>query len=55
MNEMSEFKVLLSLVNEYMEGYTKMSEEDVKKRIQDAYEDDEIDGGQYDHLIGIME
>ncbi|WP_215601521.1 hypothetical protein [Bacillus mycoides] len=52
---MSAFRTLVSLVNEYLEGYTNLSEEEVKNRIQDAYEDDEIDGGQYDHLIGIME
>ncbi|GAB6462062.1 hypothetical protein bcgnr5390_11110 [Bacillus luti] len=52
---MSPFKTLLSLINEHLEGYTNRSEDNIKQRIQDAYEDDEIDGGQYDYLIGLLE
>lgn len=51
---MNRFKELLSLVNEYLEGYTNEEATNIKKRIQTAYEDDGIDGSQYDYLMGLM-
>ncbi|MBL5782259.1 hypothetical protein MXL46_10150 [Heyndrickxia sporothermodurans] len=51
---MNHFNELLSLVNEYLEGYTKEEAINIKKRIQTAYEEDEIDGTQYDYLMGLM-
>lgn len=46
---------LLSLVNEYHESDTNMTEREVKERIQEYFEDDSIDGSQYDHLIGLLD
>lgn len=50
----NEFRSLVSLVNEYLEGYTKLSSDEVRNRIQDSYESDDIDGHQYDYLIGLI-
>lgn len=50
----NEFKSLVSLVNEYLEGYTKVSLDEIRNRIQDSYESDDIDGHQYDYLIGLI-
>lgn len=51
---MSRFSSNLSLVNEYLEGYTNLSLKEIKERIQEDYEDGDISGSQYDHLMGFF-
>ncbi|WP_154665498.1 hypothetical protein [Bacillus andreraoultii] len=51
---MNRFKELLSLANEYFEGYTNEEAMNIQKRIQISYEDDEIGGSQYDYLMGLV-
>ena len=46
---------LHSLINEFFEGYTNLEKEEIIERINNAYHDDEIDGSQYDFLIGMIE
>ena len=48
------YRACLSLINDYMEGRTNLSMEEIKKRIHEAYEDDEINGSQYDHLLRLL-
>ena len=49
------FRSLVSLANEYLEGYTSLEINEIKSRINDAYEEDDIDGSQYDYLMGLLE
>lgn len=48
------FGGLLSLVNEFLCGDCKLSEEEVIKRIGDCYAEGSITGTQYDHLIDLL-
>ena len=52
---MNKFKELLSLVNEYLEGYTSLSKKEIIERIEECFHDEKIEGTQYDYLIGILE
>lgn len=53
--DLSSFKNLLSLVNEYLEGFTKLTSDEIKERIQKSYEEEEtIDSSQYDYLMGLI-
>lgn len=52
---MKPFHSFRGLVNEYLEGYTMLEESELRRRIQEAYEDDEISGTDYDHLMGLLE
>lgn len=54
MRQKNHFRELVSLVNEYLEGYTNLSESEIKRRIQETYEDDDLDGSQYDYLVGLL-
>lgn len=36
------FRFLLSVINEYLEGYTTLTDTEIKKRSQDSYEGDEL-------------
>ena len=47
----SRFSSNLSLINEYLEGYTNLSLKEIKERIQEDYEDGYISGSEYDHLM----
>lgn len=51
---MSGFSSNLSLVNEYLEGYTNLSLKEIKERIQEDYEDGDISGSEYDYLMGFF-
>lgn len=53
--EENKYNSLLSLVNEYLEGYTNINESKLKRRIENAYKTDNITGEEYDHLIGLLE
>lgn len=54
---MSDFKFysLQGLLNEIYAGDTCMSMEEFEKRIQEAYDDGELSGTQYDWLMANIE
>lgn len=50
-----KFKELLSLVNEYLEGYTSLDYEEILERIDAAYHSNQIEGNHYDYLTRLLE
>ena len=48
------FSNLLTLVNEFLCGDCKLEEEEVISRIEACYDEGDLTGTQYDHLIDLM-
>lgn len=51
-NDENKFRSLCGLMNEIMSGDTDVTPEEFEERVQEAYDNDEITGTQYDHLMG---
>ncbi len=52
--KMNDFRSLISLVNEFLEGYTGLDLEEILERIENAYENSEIEGHEYDYLTRLL-
>jgi len=52
---MSRFREMLSLVEEYIEGSTGLSLEEIEERCYEYYRDGELEPTGYDHIMGRLE
>lgn len=50
----NRYKVLKSLINQYLEGYSDYEEEEIMNKIEYAYKNDFINGIEYDLLANSL-
>lgn len=51
---MATYGGLKGLINEYLDGETSLSADEIENRIYEAYQNDEITGAQYDKLSAML-
>lgn len=46
---------LLDLVQDFIEGTTSLSSDEIKEKAYEAYRDGHIDNSQYDHVLNTLD